>query len=63
MYVGGGDLAEQIGELRDYLTVVYSRHESLRNYVLATVDHAEAPFGTRNPRALPEPAWIQRAQA
>ena len=57
-----GDLAEQIGELRDYLTILYSRHESLRNYVLATVDHAAAPFGTSYPKGLPEPGWIQRAQ-
>lgn len=63
VYVGGGHLAEQFLELRDYLTVLYSRHESLRNYVLATVDTTQAPFGTNLPRALPEPAWIQRAQS
>lgn len=57
-----GDLADQVGELRDYLTVLYSRHESLRNYVLATVDHTEAPFGTRQPRALPEPAWVRHEE-
>jgi hypothetical protein len=62
VYVGGGHLAEQLLELRDYLTVLYSRHESLRNYVLATVDTTQAPFGTNLPRALPEPSWIQRVQ-
>ncbi len=62
LYVGGGHLAEQIGELRDYLTILYSRHETLRDYVLATVDHASAPFGTTYPKALPEPAWMQRTQ-
>lgn len=59
VYVGG-NLAEQLGELRDYLTIFYSRHETLRNYVLATVDHTSAPFGTSYPQALPEPAWLQQ---
>ncbi len=64
VFVGAsGDLVEQFQEMRDYLTVLYSRHETLRNYVLATVDTGQAPFGTRLPRALPEPAWIQRAQS
>ena len=64
VYVGAsGELVEQFQEMRDYLTVLYSRHETLRNYVLATVDTGQAPFGTRLPRALPEPAWIQRAQS
>lgn len=58
VYVGG-NLAQQLSDVRDYLTILYSRHESLRNYVLATVDHTQAPFGTSYPRALPEPAWVQ----
>lgn len=63
VYVGAsGDLVEQFQEMRDYMTILYSRHETLRNYVLATVDTAQAPFGTRLPRALPEPSWIQRSQ-
>lgn len=61
VYVGAsGELVEQFQEMRDYLTVLYSRHETLRNYVLATVDTGQAPFGTRLPRALPEPAWVRR---
>jgi metal-responsive CopG/Arc/MetJ family transcriptional regulator len=63
VYVGASaDLVEQFQEMRDYLTILYSRHETLRNYVLATVDTGQAPFGTRLPRALPEPSWVQRAQ-
>jgi hypothetical protein len=58
----GGELSDQVGELRDYLTILYSRHESLRDYVLATVDHTEAPFGTNYPRALPKPGWLERYQ-
>ena len=63
VYVGAsGELVEQFQEMRDWLTILYSRHESLRNYVLATVDHAQAPFGTNYPRTLPEPSWIRDSQ-
>jgi hypothetical protein len=63
VYVGASDeLIQQFTEMRDWLTVLYSRHESLRNYILATVDHTQAPFGTNYPNTLPEPAWLQRIQ-
>ncbi len=63
VYVGASrEMNEQLQDMRDWLTVLYSRHESLRNYVLATVDHTQAPHGTNYPRTLPEPSWTQQAQ-
>ncbi len=63
MLDGGASVEDQLMEMRDYLTILYSRQESLRSYVLATTDYGEAPFGMTLPRTLPTPPWIQRAQS
>lgn len=54
-------LLDQLLELRDYMTLLYSRHDSLRSYVLATLDYEEAPAGTYLPKTLPEPPWVRRS--
>jgi len=59
----GGSVEEQLLEMRDYLTILYSRQESLRSYVLATTDYDEAPHGMTLPRTLPAPPWVHRAQS
>ena len=58
-----GSVEEQLLEMRDYLTILYSRQESLRNYVLATTDYGETPRGMGLPRTLPAPPWVHRAQS
>ena len=59
----GASLEDQLLEMRDYLTILYSRQESLRNYVMATTDYGQAPHGMGLPRTLPAPPWVHRAQS
>ena len=51
-------LADQLLELQDYLTLLVSNHQALRNLVVTTtdVDVTDAHY----PRMLPEAPWVRR---
>ena len=53
-------LADQLLELQDYLTLLVSNHQVLRNLVVTTtdVDVTDAHY----PRMLPEAPWVRRAR-
>jgi len=58
-----GDLAylnDHLLEIQEYLTLVYSRQESLREFVEATTDLEGS--SVYPPRMLPEPPWVRRAR-
>jgi metal-responsive CopG/Arc/MetJ family transcriptional regulator len=62
---GAGDAAasdEQTVEMRDYLTLLYTRHEALRAYVMMTTDYTESAFAVPFPPSLPAPPWVQREE-
>lgn len=62
---GSGDAAasdEQAVEMRDYLTLLYTRHEALRAYVMMTTDYTESAFAVPFPPSLPAPPWVQREE-
>ena len=52
-------LTDRLLEVQDYLTRVCSAHQSLHNYVIATVSTDDASFAVNFPRQLPEPPWTR----
>ncbi len=52
-------LTDRLLEVQDYLTRVCSAHQSLHNYVIATVTPDDASFAVNFPRQLPEPPWAR----
>lgn len=52
-------LTDRLLEVQDYLTRVCSAHQSLHNYVVATVSPDDASFAVNFPRQLPEPPWTR----
>jgi len=52
-------LTDRLLEVQDYLTRVCSAHQSLRNYVVATVSPEDASFAVNFPRQLPAPPWAR----
>ena len=52
-------LTDRLLEVQDYLTRVCSAHQSLHNYVIATVSPDDASFAVNFPRQLPEPPWAR----
>ena len=54
-------LEEQLLEMRDYLTILYSRHDSLRNFVVVATNYGKDADGSMDlPRILPRPPWVVR---
>ena len=53
-------LNDHLLEIQEYLTLVYSRQESLREFVEATTDLEGS--SVYPPRMLPEPPWVRRAR-
>ena len=59
---GSGDLAylaDQVLEMQDYLTLLISNHQTLRNLVITTTDMETV---SHHPRLLPEAPWVRRAR-